>query len=567
MKLVVHLLLLLLVNGVILTPTQAQNTRIQQEKVQLSDGVKLSTDIYLPAQTGAYPVILLRTPYNKIQMRGYGQFFAANGYVVVAQDVRGEFGSEGDYEPFINEKQDGLEVLDWIAKQSWCDGQIAGFGTSYSGFSALTLMDQQHPNLKTVFNISGWIKPATMNKPGGANHLMLGFPWLLHEASQRSKKKPPVPLDSLFKVLPLKKAMQVAGIDYPLWENPRPMEVLNQDFDFSKVNIPVFHIGGWFDFVKEGVIENYLLIKKHNTAPQKLIVGPWYHNQEHGKSTAAGEVDFGSSSYLGDPGIRDLALRWFNHWLKKKDTGLMNEPEVRLFNIFANEWQNFAQFPPKNTTGTAFYLSSLGKANSLNGDGKLLPQAPRQKSIDYFIYNPLQSVPTQGGANFHFFPNQLGLKDQTEIEKRQDVLVYTSEAFQAVQNVVGRITLRLFAASEGEDTDFTAKLVLVDENGKALNLCDGIIRARHRNGLEKTELLQVGKVYEFTIDLGHIAFQIKSGQRIRLEVSSSNFPKYDRNLNVAMPTVEAEIPKVVRQSIFHSKRYPSQLVLPVSTSN
>lgn len=563
MKLVFHPICTLLACWLIMNPGLAQNARILQEKIKLSDGVKLSTDIYLPTQTGAYPVILLRTPYNKMQMRGYGQFFAANGYVVVAQDVRGEFASEGEYTPFINEKRDGLEVLDWIAKQAWCDGQIAGFGTSYSGFSVLTLMDQQHPNLKTVFNISGWVKPATMNKPGGANHLMLGLPWLLHEASQRSKKKPLVPMDSLFKVLPLKKAMQVAGIDYPLWENPRPMEALNQDFDFSKVNIPVFHIGGWFDFVKEGVIENYLEIKKNSAAPQKLIVGPWFHNQEHSKSTAAGEVDFGPGSYLGDAGIRDLALRWFNHWLKKKDTGIVDEPEVRLFNVFANEWQYFAQFPPKNTALIPFYLNSSGKANSLAGDGKLSSQAPRQKFSDHFIFNPLQPVPTQGGANFHFFPDQLGLKDQTEIEKRQDVLVYTSEAFQEVQNVLGRITLRLFAASEGEDTDFTAKLVLLDENGKALNLCDGIIRARHRNGLEKTELLQVGKVYEFSIDLGHIAFQIKPGQCIRVEVSSSNFPKYDRNLNVAMPNIEAKTPKVVRQSIFHSKRYPSQLLLPL----
>ncbi|MDX2068765.1 MAG: CocE/NonD family hydrolase [Haliscomenobacter sp.] len=566
MKLSILSILFVLVCWQILVPCHAQSTKILQEKVQLSDGVKLSTDVYLPTQEGAYPVILLRTPYNKKQMQGYGQFFAANGYAVVAQDVRGEFASEGEFIPFINEKRDGLEVLDWIAKQSWCGGQIAGFGTSYIGFSALTLMDQQHPNLKTVFNISGWIKPATMNKPGGAHHLMLGLPWLLHEASQRSKKKPKVPLDSLFKVLPLKKAMQVAGIDYPLWENPRPMEVFNQDFDFSKVNIPVFHIGGWFDFVKEGVIENYLQIKKHGTGPQKLIVGPWYHNQEHSKSTAAGELDFGAGSYLGDSGIRDLALRWFNHWLKKQDTGLMDEPEVRLFNLFANEWKIFSLFPPQNGASTLFYLNSSGKANSLGGDGELSLQLPGKKSSDHFIFDPQQPVLTQGGANFHFFPDQLGLKDQTAIEKRQDVLVYTSEAFQKVQDIVGRITLRLFASTEGEDTDFTAKLVIVDQTGKALNLCDGIIRARHRNGLDKTEFLKPGKVYEFIIDLGHIAFQIKPGQRIRLEVSSSNFPKYDRNLNVALPSFEAENPRIVKQSIYHSKKYPSQLILPFSTS-
>lgn len=543
--------------------TRAQNVRLLQEHVQLSDGVKLSTTVFLPPQEGTYPTLLLRTPYNKMQMRGYGQFFASKGYAVVTQDVRGEFGSEGEFVPFIHEKKDGLEVLDWIAQQKWCDGQIAGFGTSYIGFSALTLMDMQHPNLKTVFNISGWIKPATMNKAGGANHLMLGLPWLLHEATQRSKTKPKVPLDSLFKVLPLKNAMKTAGVSYPIWENPKPLELCNQDFDYSKVNIPVFHMGGWYDFVKEGVLENYLMLKKEGKVPQKLIIGPWYHNQEHGKSSKIGEIDPGSGSFLGDQGILQLALRWFDHWLKKQDTGIMAEPEVKVFELFANEWRVADQFPFKNTSATSFFLSSQGSANSLNGNGILEQSAPRKKTADHFIYNPLQPVPTWGGANFHFFPDQLGFKDQGELEKRQDVLVYTSAPFTAAQSVIGQVKVQLFAATEAENTDFTAKLVLVDENGKALNICDGIIRASHQHGLAPGQSLQKGKVYKYEIDLGHTAFRIKTGQRIRLEVSSSNFPKYDRNLNVAIDPVEASTPKTVKQSIFHEKRYPSQLVLPI----
>ena len=554
-------LLLLFSNS--LMPIWGQSVRLLNEIVTLSDGVKLSTDVYLPAQEGQFPVLLLRTPYNKIQMKGYGNFFASNGYVVVAQDVRGEFASGGEYFPFVNEKSDGLEVLDWIIKQPWCDGQIGGFGTSYIGFSALTLMDQQHPGLKTVFTISAWIKPLTMNKAGGANHIMLGLPWLLHEATQHSKKKPKVPLDSLFNILPLKNAMRVTGIDYPVWEDPSAMEKLNQDFDFSKVNIPVFHIGGWYDFVKEGVFENYLAIKKHGTAPQKLWVGPWFHNQEHSQVTKVGDVDFGEISFLGDKGIRQLALRWFNHWLKKQDTGIMNEPEVKFFNMFANEWQTFAQFPPQNAQKTLFYLSSQGVANGHSGNGKLLPQPPKQKAIDHFIYDPLSPVPTRGGANFHFFPNNLGIKDQSEIEKREDVLVYTSDVFNEVRNVIGQVSLRLFAASEGVDTDFSAKLVLVDQLGRALNICDGMIRARHRRRLDQVEFLQPGKVYEFEIDLGHIAFQIQPGQRIRLEVSSSNFPKYDRNMNVEIPPFEANTPRVVKQSVYHSRKYTSALVLPL----
>lgn len=544
-------------------PSWAQNVRLLQENVQLSDGVKLSTTVYLPPQEGIYPTLLLRTPYNKMQMRGYGQFFAAKGYAVVTQDVRGEFASEGEFIPFVNEKKDGLEVLDWIAKQGWCDGQIAGFGTSYIGFSALTLMDVQHPNLKTVFNISGWIKPATMNKTGGANHLMLGLPWLLHEATQRTQTKPKVPLDSLFKVLPLKNAMKTAGINYPIWENPAQWEVYNQDFDYAKVNIPVCHVVGWYDFVKEGVLENYLMLKKNSKAPQKLVIGPWYHNQEHGKSTKIGEMDPGPGSFLGDQGIRELALRWFDHWLKKQNKGIMDEPEVKVFELFANEWQTADQFPLKNTEPAIFFLSSQGSANSLEGDGILSPTVPRKKTSDHFIYNPLLPVPTQGGANFHFFPDQLGIKNQTEVEKRQDVLVYTSAPFTTPQSIIGQVKLQLFAATAGEDTDFTAKLVLVDEKGQPFNVCDGIVRASHQHALTHGQSLQAGKVYKYEIDLGHTAFRIQPGQRIRLEVSSSNFPKYDRNLNVATAPFEASNPKTVKQSIFHEKRYPSQLILPI----
>lgn len=554
----------LIILGGCLAPIQGQEIQQFNEKVPLSDGIRLSTDIYLPQEAGPHPVVLLRTPYGKFQMKDYGNFFAKNGYVTIVQDVRGEYESEGEFTPFIHEKKDGLEVLDWIAKQAWCNGQIAGFGPSYIGFTSMTLLDEQHPNLKAVFNLSSWIKAEKMNNPGGANHLMLGLPWLLHEATLRTKKTPKYDVDSLYKVIPLRNAMRVAEMEYPAWEDPSALESLNRDFDYSKVNIPVFHIAGWYDFVKEGVFENYILIKKHSKAPQKLLVGPWFHNQEHTSLTETGDEDFGKVSYLGDEGILKLALQWFDHWLKGKDNGIMNEPEARIFNMFADEeWQSFQTFPPKNTSATAFYLSSQQGANTINGDGTLRADALKQSDTDHFTYDPLNPVPTHGGANFHFFPEQLGIKDQRDIKERQDVLVYTSEPFVEAKSVIGKVQVKLFAASEGEDTDFTAKLVLVDDYGYARNICDGIIRARHRNGLDKNDLLIPKKIYEFDIDLGHIAFQIQPGQRIRLEISSSNFPKFDRNLNVATRPFEATEWKTVEQTIYHSKKYPSQLILPI----
>lgn len=544
-------------------PLQAQSLRVLHEKMALSDGVKLSTDLYLPETEGRYPVILLRTPYGKKQMEGYGRFFAGNGYVTVVQDVRGEHDSEGEFFPFINEKKDGLEVLDWISRQPWCDGQIAGFGTSYIGFCALTLMDAQHPNLKTVFNVSGWIKTEKMNAPGGAMHLQVGLPWLLFESQIRSKKRPQLPLDSLFQVIPIKNAMQAAGFDHPAWEQPEPMQTVNADFDFNKVQIPVFHLTGWYDFVKEGTIENYMQIRQHAKAPQKLWIGAGYHNQEHTQLTKVGDENFPETAFLRDLEIQKLALRWFDHWLKGKQNGMLQEPEVKIYNMFADQWESMKTFPPVNAQETSFYLYSQTGANSQNGDGQLIGKAAKHSNPDTYTYNPLQPVPTWGGANFHFFPQLLGIKDQNAIEQRSDVLVYTSEAFAQKQHVIGRIQVQLFAATEGEDTDFTVKLVLVDSAGTARNISDGIVRARYRDGLQKANLLTPRKMYEFNIDLGYTAFQIQPGQRVRLEISSSNFPKFNRNFNVATDPFIATTPKTVQQTIYHSRKYPSRLILPM----
>ncbi|MFN7115646.1 MAG: CocE/NonD family hydrolase [Saprospiraceae bacterium] len=535
---------------------QAQNVRTLHEKVTLADGVQLSTDLYLPPIEGAYPVVLLRTPYGKQQMQAYGNFFAGKGYATVVQEVRGTFGSTGQFLPFVNEKKDGLEVLNWLVRQPWCDGQIAGFGTSYIGFCALTLMDAQHPNLKTVFNVSGWIKTAKMNAPGGAMHLQLALPWLLNEARQRTRQSPKVPMDSLYKVVPLKNAMAVAGMPSQGWAHPEQMQRVNADFDFSKVNIPVFHIAGWYDFVKEETIETYIAINKHAKAPQKLWITPAYHNQEHTRLTKVGDVDFPEAAFLRDAAILQTALRWFDHWLKGKENGILQEPNVKVYNMFANEWQELTSFPPQNVEEAPFYL------HSLQGDGRLSKKAIKNSKPATYHYNPLNPVPTWGGANFHFFPESLGIKDQRDIEQRPDVLVYTSDSFATAQDVVGQVRVRLFAATTGEDTDFTAKLVLVDGSGKAYNICDGIIRARHRQGLTTNVLLTPGKIYEFTIDLGHLAFRIQAGQRIRLEISSSNFPKFNRNFNVADDPFVATTPKPVQQTIYHSRRYSSQLILP-----
>ncbi|WP_194775696.1 CocE/NonD family hydrolase [Pararhodonellum marinum] len=539
--------------------SQQKDLHVKNTKTILSDGVSLDNDIYLPDSINKFPIIMIRTPYGKQQFKGWGEFFSRRGLGVLIQDVRGKFGSEGEFVPFLNEKRDGLEVLDWITAQPWCDGNIGGFGASYLGFTSLTLGDSEHPAFKAIFSNSGWIKPEKMIAPGGAMHLSLAFPWLLHEETQRNRNLAEFDLNALYWSVPLKEALQNIGVSSKSLENEEKNYRLNDDFAFDKIKIPTFHIAGGFDFVKEASLEAFLKVQD---VPQKLIFGPWFHNQEHTPITKVGDEDFGEESKLGDGEILQLANQWFSYWLKGEENSIMEQPEARVFVMFANQWLDFDEFPPKNTH-LNFYFSSEIKANSRFGDGLLSTEVKKGGKYSSFMYDPLDPVPTTGGANFHFFPETVGIKDQRNVEEREDILVYTSVPLVEELLVVGKVIVKLFAATEGVDTDFTAKLVLVEEDGLAKNVCDGIIRARFQKGLDSEELLVPNKIYEYEIDLGHTAFAIKAGQRIRVEISSSNFPKYNRNFNVAADPYTADEMKVVQQKIFHQPENQSILILPV----
>ena len=529
-------------------------------KMPLSDGVLLDNDLYLPDTSGSYPVILIRTPYGKHQFRTWARHFAASGFGVLVQDVRGKFGSGGAFVPFVNEKQDGLQTLSWIADQRWCNGRVGGFGTSYIGFCSLTLADAQHPALKALFATSGWVAPGKMTAPGGAMHLSLAFPWLLHEEAQRNRNLASYDLDSLYRTVPLNEALARVGVESKALANEKQNFLVNEDFDYEKVRVPIFSIAGAFDFVKEASVEVYA---KSRYAPRKLVFGPWFHNQEHSSIIEVGEEDFGKVSMLGDEQILQLATRWFAWWLKGEQNGIMDLPQARVFVMFADKWMDFGEFPPRAAKEAFYYLSSKASANSSRGDGMLSTRAIPGKPRSSFRYDPSDPVPTHGGANFHFFPETVGIKDQREIELRNDILVFSTEPLEKEMTVIGPVKVQLYAATEGSDTDFTAKLVLVDENGYARNICDGIMRARYRHGLRKQQLLRPGKVYAYDIDLRHTAFAARPGQRLRVEISSSNFPKYNRNFNTATDPFAATRMKAVQQTVFHSRKRASALILPI----
>lgn len=525
-------------------------------------GIYLESDLYLPDTLQAYSTILLRTPYGKHQYNTLGQFFAEHGYAAIIQDVRGKFGSKGAFFPFQYEREDGLATLDWIADQPWSNGNIGMFGVSYPAFCALTLAADQHPNLKSIVNVSGWVEPADMATDGGALHLLLNLPWLLHEETLTHRDIEDYDMDSLLWHLPIKDALKSVGIRSKAWEQGQTIDQLNQDFNYAQVDIPILHICGAYDFVKKATLKTYQTLRSHQKPYQQLIFGPWFHNQYLTSLTEVGILECGETAEMGYVALLEKAVQWFDQSLSKAGIAMEPYPVPEVFSLIKNKWENKPGFPRETDCEQSWYIASAKAANSRFGDGTLQLSPAKQTGTDRYVFDPRQPVPTHGGANFHFFPAQLGVKDQSALEERQDILVYTSEVFRQHKSLSGNILLHLFAASDGPDTDFTAKLVLVDQEGVAMNMADGIIRARYRHGRAADHLLVPNQVYEYRIDLGTTAFIIPAGARIRLEISSSNFPKYDRNSNTEIDAFEATNLRPAQQTIYFGPSTPTRLQLP-----
>ncbi len=542
--------------------SQAQIINLEKVGFQTPEGVYLEADIYLPDTLKTYPVILLRTSYGKYQYKSFGQYFAEAGFVAIVQDVRGKFGSSGEFFPFYHEREDGLATLDWIVEQGWSNGKIGMYGVSYPAFCALTLAADQHPALQAIVNVSGWVKPAEMATEGGALHLLLNLPWLLHEETLTTRDMDDYDIDSLLWHLPVKDAMNSVGINSKAWEESNLLDQVNEDFDFDNVNLPILHITGAYDFVKKATLNTYHALRSRSKSNQQLIFGPWFHNQYLTSLTEVGILECGEASEMGYAALLEKSLNWFTRYLKPGKIIQDQSNAPRVFTLVENDWTQRPDFPYSNACQESWYIGSDKGANSRLGDGSLSTTLP-PADLDTFQYDPAKPVLTNGGANFHFFPAQLGVKDQTELEERTDILVYTSPPFEKATTLAGPIRVHLFAATDGSDTDFTAKLVLVDEEGIAMNMADGIIRGRYRNGLIKEELLIPHHIYEYQIELGTTAFSIPPNYQIRVEIASSNFPKYDRNANTAIHPFEAQELRVAHQKIYSGAQYPSRIILPI----
>jgi putative CocE/NonD family hydrolase len=542
------------------------------QRIPMRDGITLSANIFYPSDAGEskkYPVILTRTPYMKLNegMLVPAKYFVEHRYIFVAMDVRGRGDSDGEFIPYINEGQDGYDAIEWCASQAWSDGNVGTIGSSYPGRIQWLAALHQPPHLRAMVVRVTPSDPFVETPTGLPSPMHLC--WLHFVSGRTNQLMEAVDWSQIYEHLPMLTMDERIGRSIPHWhsdiEHPQLddyWEPLCYQNKFERINVPVLHISGWYDDEQIGTPLNYIGMTTRGATPearaaQKLLMGPWGHQVN--TVSKLGEVDFGTQALID---LRAKELRWFDRWLK----GTTNEPSteespVRIFVMGANKWRDEHEWPLARTQWTPYYLHSEGRANSRFGDGALSTGKPSaQEPPDNYRYDPARPVP------FITEPTSSqigGPDDYSAIERRDDVLVYVTEPITEDIEVTGPIRVDLYASSSAPDTDFTAKLVDIWPNGFTQRLCDGMVRARFRNGMDQPSLIEPGKVYLYSIDCWNTAQVFKAGHRIGVEISSSAFPKYDRNLNTGTPLGITTEMAVAEQRIYHDVEHPSAVVLPV----
>jgi hypothetical protein len=534
--------------------------------VPMRDGVALSANVFRPGGAGRYPAILLRTPYNKGDAITVSyQSFVNHGYAVVVQDVRGRYKSGGAFEPIHNrEIEDGDDTLNWIARQPWSDGGVGMYGGSYLGITQWKAAMSQNPHLKAIFPyVSGDDDYRDrFYSPGGA--MRLGHRLLWFAENMRAPRFTPGDFKSYVAALPVRSAdLAATGHRLDAWrtiaDHPTYDEFWKADSvreHFRDIRIPVYSVGGWYDSFVESDLDAFAARHKHNP-DDRIMIGPW----SHVFSATFATVNYGKYSLVS---LRPEQLIWFDRWLKNKQPEptvvKLPEPPVRIFVMGINQWRDEEDWPLARARSEKYYL----------GPGGQLGARPDSHSApETFVYDPRNPVPTTGGAvccNPKIFP--WGPLDQRPVERRGDVLVYSTAPLVSPVEVTGPVKVVLRVASSAPDTDFTAKLVDVFPDGRARNLTDGILRMRYRDSLENPKLMTAGEVYKVTVDAGVTSNVFLAGHRIRLEISSSNFPRFDRNPNTGGPVSDAGIKDMRRatQTVYHEHERYSYVLLPVVPS-
>jgi len=560
------------------TPKTYEFTVEYSVPVKMRDGVTLRADIYKPKTDEKLPVLLTRTPYDKSRtwITPFAHVAAARGYVVIMQDVRGRYESEGEWYPFKYEGNDGYDTIEWAASLPFTNGKVGMFGGSYVGATQMLAALTKPPHLAAICpTVTASNYHENWTYQGGAFEQWFNQSWtsgLAENTETRRWNGLKTAIEGM-NTLPL--------TDYPVMKtdaNGLAQYYLDwlahPSFDsywkqwsiedhYGQIQVPVFTVAAWYDIFMGGSLRNFVRLQTEGGTEaarkgQKLLMEIGGHA---GGGRKIGAVDFGDKALLDSDA---LMLRWYDHLLKGEANGAENDKPVKIFVMGRNEWRDEDNWPLARAQSTKYFLHSHGAANGINGDGTLSTTAPVTEQRDTYNYDPENPTPTIGGPLCCGAPPPgNGPQDQRPAEARSDVLVFTTPAFTQEFEVTGPISADLFVSSSAVDTDFTAKLVDVWPNGFAQNLTDGILRMRYRNSNEKPEWMNPGEVYRITVDVWATSNVFLAGHKLRLEISSSDFPRFDRNLNTGEEQARGTRMVKATNVIFHDKEHPSALVLPV----
>ncbi len=536
--------------------------------VPMRDGIRLATDVYLPACDAPFPTILTRLPYGKTEpycfMPAVARFWNRKGYAAVVQDVRGKWDSEGHFEPNLaaNEVPDGYDTIEWIATQPWSNGRVAMWGESYYGFTSYAGATGGHAALVCVApgDISLDRYTATM-RYGCLQLNTVGF-WAISMTDQKYQDLSDVDCWHL----PLKDIANAAGVPSRYYDelmaNPLPSPFWEDHGllpGYDSIRIPVLHWGGWYDNYLGPTIADWRRMNRNNADAknQHLFIGPWDHEGSADRLHRVGLLPV-------EPGTAET--RWdtfsafFDHYLMELDNGFNEGGAVRYYVMGKDVWRDSESWPPVETESVAVYLRSGGAANSSTGNGTLSYDPPAaDEPPDTFLYDPLDPVAETVAYDCWSLAGEM--QDRRDIAIRQDVLVYTGPPVPEGLELTGTISAIIHFSSDAVDTDVTVALVDVAPDGSANLIQDGILRCRYRNGLDQTTLLEPGCIYEIAVDLWSTSYALRPGHALRIEISSSNFNRYDRNLNTGEPHGEGSSPVKATQTVFHDSEHPSRVML------
>ena len=567
----------------------------RQELVPMTtrDGVVLRADVYRPDAQGPLPVLLRRTPYgNRVNDLAAdfneAHYYASHGYLVVVQDTRGRFSSDGEFYPFLFEGYDGYDAVEWAAGLPGSSGRVGTFGQSYGCAIQYLTAALRPPHLRTCIPLSGpmlsfenyWYHRGVLELSWMLSYFVNMAEETLRKAGREDeiaaldelKVDPSVrftPLkDEALRHLPINDWIDRLGdaapflrdilyhsVDGPYWwATDLRRQLANMD-------VPMLHIGSWYDLATWDTPILYRGLQEHGLSAhtrdhQALFMGPWAHLLPYNQPTSggSGDIDFGPQAAVF---LLDMEKTWFDHFLKGPAEGLP-VPPVRIFVMGENDWRNEAEWPPARMVATPYYLHSAGSANTLDGDGTLSPQPPEDEPADRYRFDPEDPVPTCGG---HFVGG--GVADQRANQSRGDVLVYTGAPLEADLELTGPVTAVLYAATSALDADFMVTVSDVRPDGYAQNLVESLVRGRFRESTTHPTLLEPGRIYELHLDLWNISHVLFAGHRLRVHVTSSDFPRWERNTGTGERLGEGTTLVVADQTIFHDAAHPSQVVLPV----